>query len=132
LNSDFSVESIKVLTVELFNQFSFEIHCEKKNCLCLQVMKFFILLLLGAFVSLSMISLSDADSKTPKFWTKFTKVQASSSGKTCQKPLCRLKAVSRYNSVLNCNCNFNRTVSKIYVSFMIRIYISIKNGTINP
>jgi hypothetical protein len=51
----------------------------------------------------------------PKY-CKFNKVECSTSGKTCEHLTYGLKAVSRYNSLINANCELNRTIRKLKVS----------------
>jgi hypothetical protein len=61
-------------------------------------------------------------------YTKFTKVQCSATGKTCDNLWCNVKLVARNNTLLNFNCDFKRPLKKFYVNmsllqFMLKIYI---------
>lgn len=47
--------------------------------------------------------------------TRFSKIECSSSNKTCEKPFCYLKSYSRYKTTINFGCVFNKDLNKVYV-----------------
>ena len=58
------------------------------------------------------------------FWKygKILKAQCSSSNKTCENLSCRVKAVSRTDSLLNLHCSFNRKLNRYFVSRRSFVY----------